>query len=223
MRLASLFSGGKDSTYATYLMEQMGHEVDFLVGILPDNPDSWMFHTPNLHLLPLQAEAMGKRLVTARSDGGERDDLRALRKALMGLEVEGVITGALASDYQWDRINEVCEYMGLAVHSPLWRKGQRLLMEEMVAEMEAMIVGVSAEGLDHDWLGRRLNEATLEELEAVTGKYGINLSGEGGEYETLVLDSPLHLRPLLVSAWKEELARDGGRIRVTKARLGVRR
>jgi len=221
MRLASLFSGGKDSTYAIYLMEQMGHEVDFLVGIVPDDPDSWMFHTPNLHLLPLQAEAMGKRLVTARSDGGERGDLRALREALVGLEVEGVVTGALASDYQWDRINEVCKGIGLAVHSPLWRKDQRLLMGEMVAEMEVIIVGISAEGLGHDWLGRRLDEAALEELEAVATRYGINLSGEGGEYETLVVDSPLHLRPLLVSAWKEELARDGGRIRVTKARLGV--
>ena len=113
MRLACLYSGGKDSTYSAYLVEQQGHRVCTLVNIVPSDPYSWVFHTLNLEAVPLMAQAMGKRLVSVPSDGTEAGDLEALRKGLKGLNVEGVVVGAIASDYQWDRINGVCESLGL--------------------------------------------------------------------------------------------------------------
>ena len=67
MRLASLYSGGKDSTFSLYLAEQMGHEVPYLVNVVPEASDSWIFHTPNLSVVPIMAEAMGKELVSAAS------------------------------------------------------------------------------------------------------------------------------------------------------------
>ena len=57
MRLASLYSGGKDSTFSLYLAEQMGHEIPYLVNIVPEDEASWIFHTPNLSIVPLMAEA----------------------------------------------------------------------------------------------------------------------------------------------------------------------
>jgi ABC transporter with metal-binding/Fe-S-binding domain ATP-binding protein len=220
MRLAALFSGGKDSTFATYLMEQQGHTVDILVNIKPRDPHSWVFHTPNLEMLPLMAEAMGKELVVASSSGEEADDLNALSGALASLEVDGVIAGAVASDYQWDRINHVCDPLGLRVFSPLWRKDQGLLMEEMVdAGIKAMMVSVSADGLDSSWLGRIIDEASLAELRKLALKNGMNLAGEGGEYETLTIDSPLHRRALKVIDQEIHTTRDGGSLKVTKAEL----
>ncbi len=185
---------------ASYIMEAQGHEVDVLVTVRPSDPHSWVFHTPNLSVLPQMAQAMGKDLVTADSDGTEVDDLRALEEVLSGLDVEGVVTGAIASDFQWDRINHVCEGMGLRVFSPLWRKDQGLLMEEVLdAGIKAIVVSVSAEGLGPSWLGREIDRSGLEELREVAQRHGMNLAGEGGEYETTVLDSPLHLHPLVVS------------------------
>lgn len=220
MRLASLFSGGKDSTFATYLMEQQGHVVEELVGILPADKYSWIFHTPNLHLLPLMAEAMGKRLVTTASSGTEEGDLEALRKALEALDVDGVITGAIASDYQWDRINGVCEDLGLKTFSPLWRKGQRMLMEDLVdAGIRSIIVGVFAEGLDLSWLGREMDHRALEDLKILGDRHGINLSGEGGEYESLVLSSPLHQAVIKIDEFEIEWERDVGRLTVQSASL----
>ncbi|MCG7845306.1 MAG: diphthine--ammonia ligase, partial [Methanomassiliicoccales archaeon] len=181
MRLACLFSGGKDSTYSAYLMEQAGHEVVCLVTVIPDDPHSWVFHTLNLEHLPEMARALGKDLVAVPSSGDEGSDLQALKEALEGLEVEGVITGAIASDYQWDRINGVCESLGLKVFSPLWRKDQMMLMKDMLAAgNKAMVVGVFADGLGEDWLGRMLDGVALEELEALAISKGINVSGEGG-------------------------------------------
>ncbi len=220
MRLASLFSGGKDSTFATYLMEQQGHSVDTLVNIRPSDPHSWVFHTPNLDVLPLMAKAMGKELVVASSVGTEEDDLRALRDVLSHLDVDGVITGAIASDYQWDRINHVCDELGLRAFSPLWRKDQGLLMEELVdAGIRAILVSVSAEGLDSTWLGREIDARSLVELRAIASKKGMNLAGEGGEYETLTMDSPLHRQAMRIVDQEVATTRDGGSLKVTKAVL----
>jgi len=224
MRLAALYSGGKDSTYALQLMESQGHVVDPLVSIVPTQPHSWLFHTPNLHLMPLLAEALGKQLVTAPSAGSEQSDLEALGSVLAGLEVEGVVTGAIASDYQWDRINGVCERLGFRVFSPLWRKDQAMLMSDLVASgVRPMIVAVQAEGMGVEWLGQVLDPEALERLADLANKRGINLSGEGGEYETLTLDSPLQLRGLEIVSAERRLTRDGGLLHVTEARLGEMR
>ncbi|MEM0448351.1 MAG: diphthine--ammonia ligase [Methanomassiliicoccales archaeon] len=221
MNLAALFSGGKDSTYAAYLMEQMGHRVSVLVSVVPEDPYSLVFHTPNLHLLPLMAEAMGKSMVTVHSDGSEEGDLEALARALSLIKVDGVVTGAVASDYQWDRINGVCHKLGLRTFSPLWRKDQGLLMREIIGSgVRAMVVAVMAEGLGKEWLGRILDEKALEDLGSLKRSKGVSPSGEGGEYESLVLDSPLHIHPLVVSDYKSQISRDGGRILITHVELG---
>ena len=146
--MACLFSGGKDSTYAAHLMEQAGHDVVVLVTVVPEDPHSWVFHTLNLEHLPEMAEAMAKDLIAVPSSGEEGADLEALERALSGLNVEGVVTGAIASDYQWDRINGVCQKLGLKVFSPLWRKDQLTILNDMLqAGMRAMIVGVYSDGL----------------------------------------------------------------------------
>jgi len=220
MRLAALFSGGKDSVFAAYLMEQQGHSVDVLVNVRPKDPHSWVFHTPNLKILPIMAEAMGKELVAVDSSGTEEDDLRALGEALALLDVDGVTTGAIASDYQWDRINHVCEGLDLNVYSPLWRKDQDLLMNELIdAGIRAVMVSVSADGLDASWLGREIDRSALDELRTVARRRGMNLAGEGGEYETLVLDSPLHRRAIRIVESEVQSGRDSGLLRVTRAML----
>jgi ABC transporter with metal-binding/Fe-S-binding domain ATP-binding protein len=220
MRLAALFSGGKDSTYAAYLMEQQGHSISTLVSVLPRDPHSMVFHTPNLHLLPTMAEAMRKGMVTVSSDGTEEGDLEALARVLSLIRVDGVVTGAIASDYQWDRINWVCERLGLRVFSPLWRKGQEALMRDIIASgTRAVVVAVMAEGLGPRWLGRALDEEALDELLELRRTKGVNPSGEGGEYESLVTDSPLHSKRMELLDVERDVARDHGRLIVRKVEL----
>lgn len=213
--MACLFSGGKDSTYAAHLMEQAGHEVVCLVTVVPEDPHSWVFHTLNLEHLPEMAKAMGKDLIAVPSSGEEGADLEALESALSNLDVEGVVTGAIASDYQWDRINGVCHKLGLRVFSPLWRKDQLALLNDMLqAGMRMMLVGVYSDGLGREWLGRVLDRGSVDELASLAKARGMNVSGEGGEYETLVLDSPMHLSPLVADDILVEFARDSGQLRI---------
>ena len=223
MRLASLYSGGKDSTFSLYLMEQSGHDIPYLVNVVPEDAASWIFHTPNLSVVSLMAESMGKELVTAKSSGTEEGDMEGLRNALDGLDVEGVVSGAIWSDYQWDRMNIVCGDLGLKLMAPLWRKDQDMLMDQFIdSGIRSMIVGCYAEGLGEEWLGRIIDRQAVEELKAIRTRTGISIMGEGGEYESLTIDSPMHSRPLEIVSSEKDWSRQGGTMRVTSARLSER-
>ena len=211
MRLASLYSGGKDSSFSLYVAEQMGHDIPYLVNVVPEDKASWIFHTPNLNVVPAIAEAMGKELILGRSTGEEDSDMEGLRQALDGLDIDGIVTGAVWSDYQWDRMNIVCGDLGLRFFAPMWRKDQDYLMEQMIdAGVEAVIVGCYAEGFDESWLGRPLNHETLAELKNLRDKYGISIMGEGGEYESLTLNSPSFRYPLKIAGSRKEWNRNNG-------------
>jgi len=223
MILASLYSGGKDSTFSMYLAEQSGHEVPLLVSIRPVEDSSWIFHTPNLDVVPLMAKSMGKELVTAPTDGTEEGDMEGLRSALEGLDVDGVVTGAVWSDYQWDRMNLVCGELGLKVVSPMWRKDQGMVLRTMIdSGIEAVVVGCYAEGFGPEWLGRPLDLDAVRDLEELNRRYGISVMGEGGEYESMTLDSPMHSMPLRITSSEKEWGRTGGTLRVRSCEL-VRR
>lgn len=216
MRLAALYSGGKDSTFATYLAHQMCHEISFLVNIVPMDKASWIFHTPNLSIVPKMAEAMDIPLISVVSDGTEEGDMDALKDALEGLDIDGVVVGALWSDYQWDRMNRVLGELDLIMLAPLWRKDQDMVYDEMVsAGIDAIIVGVFAEGLDGGWLGRHIDNTSKDELKALRSRYGISIMGEGGEYESMTLDSPMFKKRLVINSSNKNIKKCVGTLDVT--------
>lgn len=200
MRLAALFSGGKDSTYAIYLAENMGHVVEVLLTFLPQSIDSYLFHYPNIHLTPLQAEAMGRHHIIYPVAG--MDEEEALNRALSEVagRVDGVVAGALASSYQRERMKRAAEKHGFTVLTPLWGQKPGELLRQMLRNgFEIMVVAVAAAGMDRSWLGRILDEEAVKELEALSERHGVNPAGEGGEMETMVLDCPLfrkRIKPL---------------------------
>ena len=211
-----MYSGGKDSTFATYLAHQMGHEISLLVNIVPMDKASWIFHTPNLSIVPKMAEAMDIPLISVVSDGTEEGDMDALKDALEGLDIDGVVVGALWSDYQWDRMNRVLGELDLIMLAPLWRKDQDMVYDEMVsAGIDAIIVGVFAEGLDERWLRRHIDNASKDELKVLRSRYGISIMGEGGEYESMTLDSPMFKKRLMINSSNKNVKKGVGTLDVT--------
>lgn len=194
MRLAALTSGGKDSLFAAYTMVSQGFEIKYLITLYPESPESYMFHHPNVRFVESQARAMGIQLLTKTTKGEKEGEIEDLKRVI-GLvkdEIEGVVTGALSSEYQKQRIDVVCEELGLVSFAPLWHKDPEALLKEMLdAGFTVIITSVAAEGLREDWLGRRIDEGCIAELKELNRKYGVHIGGEGGEYETLVLDMPL--------------------------------
>jgi diphthine-ammonia ligase len=192
MKLVALLSGGKDSVYSIYKAKQEGHEIKYLATIHSKNPDSYMYHTPNIGLTFMQSRAMNIQLVSKESLGIKEQEIRDLEILLNNLDVDGVICGAIASKYQKQRIEEVCKELKLKLISPLWNKKPEKLLREMLKErFEIIITAVAAQGFDENWLGRRIDEECIKDLIELKKNYGINIVGEGGEIETFVLDCPL--------------------------------
>ena len=221
MRVAALFSGGKDSAYAVYVAQQRGWDVTHLIAIHPADPASMLYHVPNLHLTPLLAEAMGIPLVEEAAGTGEAAELDALRRALRRTGAEGVVVGAIASDYQHARMNRVGHELGVRVFAPLWRRDpEALLRDYRAARMDIRFSAVSAEGLDASWLGRPLDDRAVEDLQRLRDRVGLHPCGEGGEFETLVLDAPPYRQRLEILAAEPVWEGTSGYWRVREARLG---
>ncbi|MBN2334674.1 diphthine--ammonia ligase [Candidatus Bathyarchaeota archaeon] len=190
MRLAALFSGGKDSCYAARLAELEGHDLSYLVSMRSENPDSYMFHTVNIGLTELQAYAWGKEYVEAKTRGVKEKELDDLKRSLAGLDVEGIVTGAIASNYQKERVDRICGELGLEHLSPLWGRERKGLLNEMLhSGMTIIFSAVAAHGLDQKWLGKKLDRQALNRLIDLSERFGVDPCGEGGEYESLVLDA----------------------------------
>jgi ABC transporter with metal-binding/Fe-S-binding domain ATP-binding protein len=201
MMLASLLSGGKDSVYSIQLAREMGHDVTHAVTIFPERDDSYMFHVPNLWLTELQAQSMGICHVRRSSSGIKEEELVDLREALSELDVDGVVAGAISSSYQYSRVGRICEELSLKVITPLWGHDQDSILNDVLAAgYLIMIVGVYADGLGENWLGRVIDEGAIEELRGVGEKRGIAMSFEGGEAETLVLDCPIFDKRICVDS-----------------------
>ncbi|MBU2561228.1 MAG: diphthine--ammonia ligase [Nanoarchaeota archaeon] len=194
--LGALFSSGKDSCYALWVMMKQNYPVRCLITMKSRNPDSYMFHTPNIDLASLQAKAMQIPIIVQETLGEKEKELADLRKAIERAKkeygIEGVVTGALYSQYQRERIEKICDSLGLKIFSPLWHMDQEKEMRQLVAEgFEVVLSSVAAEGLDKSWLGRRLSDNDVDKLVALHKKIGFNVAGEGGEYESLVTAGPM--------------------------------
>jgi diphthine-ammonia ligase len=202
MRLGVLFSGGKDSTYAMYkAMEK--DSVACLITLISKNPDSYMFHTPNIHLAKLQAEAIGLPLVEQATLGEKEKELsdlkKAIKKAKQNYEIEGVVSGAFASKYQKERIENTCKELGLKSITPLWAQDPEKLMREMIRKgFKFMLSSIAALGLDKSWLGRVLDEKDIDKLAQLHKKVGIHIAFEGGEAESLMIDGPVFKRKIKI-------------------------
>jgi len=191
MGYAALFSGGKDSSLALWKAQSFGLSVDYLVTVYPKKIDSYMFHKPNLHLVPKLAESLDIELVKIRTIGEKEKELEDLEDGLKKLKINGVITGTVASNYQMERIENISKKLSLDIFAPLWKMKQSELLEELLKnDFKTIIVSISARGLDEGWLGRSIDEKCVQNLKKLRDKYGINISGEGGEYESLVLEAP---------------------------------
>jgi ABC transporter with metal-binding/Fe-S-binding domain ATP-binding protein len=220
MRVAVLATGGKDSTLALYRVLREGYEVKYVVGIIPQREDSWMFHYPNMHLIDLFAEAVGIPLVKAETSGIKESELEDLKRLLEKLDIEGVVSGAIASNYQKTRIENLCKQLKLECITPLWQLDQlQILKEILTLKFEVLITGVYAYGFSREWLGRKFDAATVEDLLGLHKRYGVSLAGEGGEYETLVVDAPFFKKRIKIVEAEKVWKGSSGYFVVRKAEL----
>jgi asparagine synthase (glutamine-hydrolysing) len=207
MKLGILFSGGKDSCYASYLAKKAGYKIECLISIVAKNKESFMFHTPSINGALKQAEVMKIPVIKQETQGEKEKELKdlknAIKKAIKTYNIQGIVTGAVESVYQASRIQKICNRLGIECFNPLWQKDSEEHWQEIFdLGFKIILVGVSAEGLGKEWLGKEINQENFEELKKLSKKHSFHLAFEGGEAETLVLNCPLFSRKLEIKEKK---------------------
>jgi len=220
MRVAVLATGGKDSALALCRVLSRGYEVKYLVSMIPMREDSWMFHYPNIRLVDLFAEAVGIPLVKAETSGIKEEEVEDLKRLIEKLDVDAIVSGAIASNYQKTRIEKICKQLRLECIIPLWHENPLNILKDILdLKFEVIITGVYAYDFSEEWLGRKIDEATIKALIELNRQYGVSLVGEGGEYETLALDAPFFKKRIKIIEAKKVWKNQSGHFLVTKAKL----
>jgi diphthine-ammonia ligase len=223
--VAVLFSGGKDSTYTIAKLRSMGYSVSCLITVISDNADSYMLHTPNIHLTRLSAEALEIPIVLGSTRGEKELELEDIKNTILTARKEYdfqiLASGGIASEYQRGRLSAIAIATDLTPVNPLWGIDQEKYLSVLVDEgFRFILTSVSAMGLDEKWLGKEIDKDSALQLISLSRKFRFNPSLEGGEGETLVIDCPLYTRRSLKIVLADKLW-DGfrGRLEVKKAVL----
>jgi ABC transporter with metal-binding/Fe-S-binding domain ATP-binding protein len=183
-------------------MKRLGHDVVCLISIIPEISDSLLFHFPNIHLTQALAQAIDLPIRNFQSSTSKlENEMSVLENALSTVKdefgIEGIVHGGISSMFQKRNFEKVCEDLHLSVYSPLWNLNPSNYLHQLIDEkFKITIVGVSALGLDQEWLGVTLDHENVTRLESLSTKYGFNLNFEGGEAETLVVDCPIYKKKL---------------------------
>ena len=225
MKLGSLFTGGKDSVYAIDLARRQGHDTVCLLTMISDNDFSYMFHTAAIELTKLQAESLEMPILFEKTKGEKETELedleRLIKRGIDEYKIEGIVTGALFSEYQASRIQKICDDLRIKCLNPNWHTPQEEHMRRVVKDGYKMIFpGVSAMGLDESWLNKIVNNEMIDRLVKMDKKVGFNVAGEGGEFETMVLDGPIFKKRVVIDDYEvKKDSADAYRMIVKKAHL----
>lgn len=224
MKLFSLFTGGKDSTLAIKKMLDAKYDIDAVITFFSNNPYSYMFHTINVEWTYLHAVSMNMEHYAFKTEGIKEKELLDLKKAFMMMKelgYKGVVVGAIASRYQKNRVDETAKKAGLKVYTPLWGYNQEKLMYKYLNEkIEFMIISVSSLGLDESHLGWIIKEREdVDKLVYLSRKYHFNPTGEGGEYETFVINTPFFRYKIEIQEFEKRFSGDSGYLIIKKAVL----
>lgn len=196
MAYAVLTSGGKDSVLACQKALDEGIKVDTLFTVRPANRDSYMFHSANLDAVRCIAESGGMQYVEITTAGVKEEELADLEAGIAALGCDGIVTGAVDSVYQRDRIGAIAEKYSLDLFAPLWHMDPEALLREVAERMDAILIVTAADGLDESFLGAHIDSSMIERIKKIAAKRRIHLAGEGGEYESLALNAPFYRCPI---------------------------
>ncbi|MDH3360831.1 MAG: diphthine--ammonia ligase [Nitrosopumilus sp.] len=225
MRLASLFSGGKDSTFAIHLAQKQGHEIVCLLSIFPKSEESHLLHHPNIKWTNLQSQSMNIPQLTTKASSDESDnELITLGKLLdiakNRFNIEGVVHGGIKSKFQKEKFETICSKFNLIPISPLWDSEPVQYMNDLLdSNYEFIMTSVSSDGLNDSWLGKSISKSDIGTLKKLSEKYGFNLNFEGGEAETFVINCPLFSNSIKIKKYKKIWDGYRGRFEIVDAEL----
>jgi diphthine-ammonia ligase len=202
--MAGLFSGGKDSTYAIFKTTLQKHDLCCILMMHPSSDDSLLFHYPTTNLLSKISNALGVPVIEHSCNVSEKNYevnelTHLIKKAVDEFSIDGLINGCISSRFQLDIFQDICDKLKIKLVSPLWNINSDYYYEQLLSQgFEIMITRVAALGLDSSWLGKIITKDNYSTLKKLSSRYQFNITFEGGEAETLVLDCPLYKKRIYI-------------------------
>lgn len=220
---AVLYTGGKDSVFALHIARENGLDVKVLASIIPHYQYSMLYHQPPYHGILAQAQSMNIPLETIGLDDPNRE-IDALRLLVSRIAkrygVRVLVTGAVKSRYQYRAFESIAREIGLELYAPNWGIDDESYMRSLInSGIEFIIISITSMGIPIDLLGRVIQGSDLERLERLSRKYGFNLSFEGGEAETFVVNAPFFKYKIDVKGSIEVLSEFEGYYRISRVCL----
>lgn len=206
MRVAILYSGGKDSNFALLTALRNGWDVKALISVKPKNEEAYLYHYATAELTRLQAESIGvKHFLLECNEIGPEKEAAVLEKILGKLDVDAIVLGGVGlQKTQINSVGKVAAKYGIKTITPNANmSSEELLRAEIGSGMDIRIVNVAADGLGPEWLGKRLDESSFVEFKRLSDKYGFELLGEGGMYDSFVADAPFFRKKVDIKNFKK--------------------
>jgi predicted ATP pyrophosphatase (TIGR00289 family) len=161
--------------------------------------------------------------IISNSDETE-DELIVMEKLLQNakgqFQIDGLVHGGIKSKFQKEKFESLCLKLNLVSIAPLWGTDPNEYMNELLdSDFHFMMITVSSDGLDEQWLGKLISKSDIDILNNLSNKFGFNLNFEGGESETFVIDCPLFSTPIKINEYTKNWDGYRGRFEIVDAEL----
>lgn len=206
MQVAILYSGGKDSNMALRYALKKGWKVKALIAVKPKDSEAYLWHYPTVEWTLLQSSALNIPLFLVKSSkNGPAEEARELEKVLSRLQIGALIFGGVGlQKTQINEVRKVADKFGVKVIVPYENfSSEELLHATVKSGFDIMITEVAADGLDESWLGKKLTVQNLKEFLQLSKKFGFDPLGEGGQYNTFILDAPFFKRKISIDDFEK--------------------
>jgi len=194
MKVAVMYSGGKDSNQALKWCLDNNHEVVTLISVKPKSTESFLYQYATVEWTKLSSQALGIPVIHIKSEKiGPREEADELEEVFKELGVDAVVVGGVGlQETQIREWRRVAQKFGMKLIIPYQGyTSEQLIDEEVKTGFEIIITNVASDGLGPEWLGKRIDKENLEKLKELSKKYGFDIDFEGGYADTFVCDGPI--------------------------------
>ncbi len=224
MRVAILFSGGKDSCQIISWALDNGHEIECLISVKPKDTTAYLWHFPTVEWTILQAEAMSMPMILLKCDKiGSKEEAEELHKVFNKIKVDAVVLGGVGLQRtQIREVARVAKEHGIETIVPYGKfTSEQLLMEEINSGLNIVMTDVATDGLGIDWIGKTIDKNSINDLKARSKKFGFDILLEGGSGNTFVLDAPFFKKSIEFKSTEKiwDKATSSGYLKVNDAAL----
>ena len=196
MRGAVLMSFGKDSSCSFFLAKKNKIDVVCLIVVLSENADSFMFQKSGINLIEKDSYFTPKIISIETNGDKETENLDledGLSKVKKKFKINCIVTGAIKSTYQSLRFQKICYNLNLYLFNPLWQIDEKKYLDFLLRnKFEILIVKIASYPFSKNLVGKVITNSIKNELIKYNKNYKTSLVGEGGEFETICINSPVH-------------------------------